>query len=90
MLALVIWQNHFASVGVSSKEAMRGMAAKAMCGLRTALAACGVLVLATATAAAEDMAYSVTVTGACKSQMFAGWDDLPGNCHLYGLQERQI
>ena len=73
MLALVIWQNHFASVGVSSKEAMRGMAAKAMCGLRTALAACGVLVLATATAAAEDMAYRVTVTGACKSQMFAGW-----------------
>ena len=76
MLALVIWQNHFASVGVSSKEAMRGMAAKAMCGLRTALAACGVLVLATA--AAEDMAYSVTVTGACKSQMFAGWDDCQG------------
>jgi len=78
MLALVIWQNHFASVGVSSKEAMRAMAAKAMCGLRTALAACGVLVLATATAAAEDMAYSVTVTGACKSQMFAGWDDCQG------------
>jgi|RhiMethySRZTD1v2_1073278.scaffolds.fasta_scaffold464896_1 hypothetical protein len=78
MLALVIWQNHFASVGVSSKEAMRGMAAKAMCGLRTALAACGVLVLATATAAAEDMAYSVTVTGACKSQLFAGWDDCQG------------
>ncbi len=71
MLALMIWQNHFASVGVSSKEAMRGMAAKAMCGLRTALAACGVLVLATATAAAEDMAYSVTVTG-------AGWDDCQG------------
>jgi hypothetical protein len=39
---------------------------------------CGVLVLATATAAAEDMAYSVTVTGACKSQMFAGWDDCQG------------
>jgi hypothetical protein len=30
------------------------------------------------TAAAEDMAYSVTVTGACKSQMFAGWDDCQG------------
>jgi hypothetical protein len=39
--------------------------------LRTALAACGVLVLATATAAAEDMAYSVTVTGPAKSQLFA-------------------
>lgn len=90
MLALVIWQNHFASVGVSSKEAMRGMAAKAMCGLRTALAACGVLVLATATAAAEDMAYSVTVTGACKSQMFAGWDDCQGTATYTAFKNANI
>jgi hypothetical protein len=58
---------------------MREMAAKAMCDLRTVLAACGVLVLVTATGAAEDMAYSATVTGACKSQMFAGWDDCQGS-----------
>jgi hypothetical protein len=43
--------------------------------LQTVFAACCVLLLATGTGAAEEMAYSVTVTGSCKSQMIMGWDD---------------
>jgi hypothetical protein len=43
--------------------------------LRTAIAACCGLVLATGTAAAEDMAFSVTVKGICQSQVpIAGSD----------------
>jgi hypothetical protein len=48
---------------------------KAMRKLRTVLAACCVLGMATAAQAAETIDYSVTVTGVCKSQMFMGWDD---------------
>jgi hypothetical protein len=46
-----------------------------MCNLRAVLAASGVLVVATAPGAAEQIAYSVTVKGDCKSQMIMGWDD---------------
>ena len=43
--------------------------------LTTVLAACLVLVLAGGPGVAEQMAYSVRVTGACKSQLIVGWDD---------------
>jgi hypothetical protein len=43
--------------------------------LGTVLAACLALVLVTGTAAAQDLVYTMTLTGACKSQMIIGWDD---------------
>src|SRR5262245_58272418 len=43
--------------------------------LRTVLAACLALILVNGTAAAQDIVYIMTLTGACKAQMIVGWDD---------------